>query len=254
MMNILNSLNVKLNAFREKYGVPGSFLKWLAVISMLVDHTAATVVRRYSVLTASSQSAETARFLKLLYRHMRRFGRLAFPIYCFLLLEGFLHTRDRKKYAMRLFLFALISEYPFDYALHNSQPLMTKQNVFFTLFIGMAVLIGIAQLQGRIMIQLMIMAAGLITARLLKTDYSYHGIFLIETLYITRFSRFFQSGCGAAYMQYYEKMPTPLAFIPVYFYNGKRGRQHKYFFYLFYPVHLIILGIIANEILPRIIV
>ena len=96
------------------------------------------------------------------------------------------------------------------------------------------------------------MITGMFAAKLLNSDYSYKGVFIIEMLYITRFSPLLQSGCGASFMQYYEKMPTPLAFIPIYFYNGKRGRQPKYFFYFFYPAHLMILGVLTNIILPRV--
>ena len=245
------ALNEAIDNIRCRCAISGAVLKRLAILSMLVDHTAAILVRRYVSMAGSQMTPQQREFWKSVYYYMRRFGRLAFPIFCFLLIEGFLHTRDVKKYASRLFLFALISEYPFDFALHHAQPLMTKQNVFFTLLIGLLVLIGIRVFRGIIPIQLMIMVVGMIFARELRTDYNYHGVFLIELLYITRFSRFWQSGCGAAYMQYYEKMPTPLAFIPIYLYNGTRGRQIKYFFYFFYPAHLLILGVLAYYMLPQ---
>ena len=249
----VNKAAAKVEAFRKRFGIPGSALKILACISMLIDHTAATVVRRYTTMAAGTASADQIAFLKQLYYVMRRIGRLAFPIYCFLIIEGFLHTRNLKKYLLRMFVFALISEFPFDYALHHGQGIFYKQNVYFTLLIGLLVLTGIRAFYGRIPIQLAVMASGMIAARLLKTDYSYHGVFLIELLYITRFSHFWQCACGASYMQYYEHMPTPLAFIPVWLYNGKRGKQLKYVYYAFYPGHLLLLGWITWYLLPRIV-
>ena len=250
-MSSSTSLPARAGAFMEgiraRFGIPGSVLKTLAVVSMLVDHAGATV---FSSLARYPQIALTAPARARLVWVMRRFGRLAFPIFCFLLVEGFLHTRDVRKYALRLFVFALISEPCFDFCLHYRQPLMNKQNVYFTLLIGLLVLWGVREWKGRVVLQLMLMVSGMLLARLLKTDYSYRGVFIIEMLYITRFSKLTQSLCGAAYMQWYEKMPTPLAFIPVYLYNGKRGRQIRYFFYAFYPGHLLILGLLNNYLLP----
>ena len=235
---------------RERFGISGSVLKHLAIISMYIDHSAASLLSRYINLNQNTMSVERYQMLRSLYFYMRRIGRLAFPIFCFLLVEGFLHTKSASRYARRLFLFALISEYPFDYALHHGQSFLTKQNVYFTLLIGLLVLIGIRELSGRIPLQLAVMSAGMIAANLLRTDYSYKGVFIIEMLYIMRYSRFWQSACGAAFMNFYEKMPTPLAFIPIYLYNGKRGRQHKYYFYIFYPAHLALLGVLTWEALP----
>ena len=72
---------------------------------------------------------------------MRMIGRVAFPIFCFLLIQGFLHTHDVKKYAARLFAFALISELPFDLAFKGKID-FSYQNVFFTLFIGLMTMIA----------------------------------------------------------------------------------------------------------------
>jgi len=246
-------LNAKADAFRARFGLPGSVLKIIAIVTMLIDHTGATVIRRLCNAKAGYfYDPEVHKMMTQLYYYSRRIGRLAFPIFCFLLVEGFYHTRSVRKYAERLALFALISEFPFDYALHPGQRFMAKQNVYWTLLIGLLVMWIVQSLfDGRIILQLAVMTSGLTLARLMQTDYSYRGVFLIEMLFIFHFMRNWQCACGAAYMEY-EKMPTPLAFIPIWLYNGNRGRQLKYFFYLFYPVHLLILGIINNVILPRV--
>ena len=263
----MNAISQKLEVYRDRYGVSASFLKWFAVISMLVDHTAATVVSHLKYSQFAAGIPGMAEQLAVIYRYMRRFGRLAFPLYCFMIVEGYFHTRNVAKYAQRLFLFALLSEFPFDFALHHGQPLMYKQNVYFTLLTGLLVIWAVDELfKGLLPAQLIVMIIPLMFVRFLNTDYNYHGVFLIELLYITHFLsacrngkkredtlmpvHFWQSACSAAYLEYYEQMPTPLASLLMLFYNGKRGRQPKYFFYLFYPGHLLLLGLLTYTILP----
>ncbi len=248
-MQFTDSLNASVDRFRQKYGFSGAALKMIAVITMLIDHTGATVLRALYRLPAVAADPHMTQLVRQLYYYSRRIGRLAFPIFCFLLVEGFMHTRDVRKYAARLFVFALISDIPFDYALHHDAGPFYKQNVYFTLLIGILVLWGVREMRGRIPFQLIFMCAGMIMAKIMRTDYSYKGVFIIEMLYILRFSPLLQSLGGAAIMQY-EKMPAPLAFIPVYLYNGRRGRQMKYFFYCFYPAHLLILGLITHVLIP----
>ncbi len=252
-MDILNirQLPSRFYAFREKYGLSGAVLKTFAIISMLVDHSAATVVRVIAS-HANRTDPELYRSLNRLYFFMRRFGRLAFPIFCFFVVEGFFRTRNVKKYALRMFFFALLSEFPFDYALHHTQRFTAKQNVYFTLLIGLLVMWGVTMMKGMIAVQAMVMALGMITSLYLRTDYSYHGVFLIELLFVLRSLPILQSLAGGGYMYWYESTPTQFAFIPLLMYNGKRGRQIKHLFYLFYPVHLLILGLISFQVLPRI--
>lgn len=130
-----------------KKGFDGSTIKLIAIIAMLIDHTAATILERmmmragYMLATMNTDflSAWIAehRLLYFSYMIMRLIGRFGFPIFCFLLVEGFMHTHNRKKYALRLFLFALISEIPFDFAFRGVWFYAGYQNVFFTLFLGL---------------------------------------------------------------------------------------------------------------------
>lgn len=123
-------------------GISGSTLKLIAVISMLIDHTGATVLRAILNLPDLAASPFWFQFWKTMYSYSRSIGRIAFPIFCFLIVEGFSHTRNVWKYAMRMFLFALLSEIPFDLALKGGWYRPDKQNVYFTLLIGLLVLIG----------------------------------------------------------------------------------------------------------------
>ncbi len=121
----------------KKWGIDGSTLKLAAITIMLIDHTAATVLGRILQKTDNYNG-----LLNSIYIVMRLIGRLAFPIFCFLLVEGMIHTHNRLKYAMRLAVFAIISEIPFDLALFGKPFYLHYQNVFFTLLIGLLVLIG----------------------------------------------------------------------------------------------------------------
>ncbi len=108
--------------------IPGSTLKIIAMVCMLIDHTAAVLFDRILIsrglLDAVNASDGGASFLStgntavIYYADMimRAIGRISFPIFCFLLIEGFMHTHDVKKYALNLGIFALVSEIPFDLA------------------------------------------------------------------------------------------------------------------------------------------
>ncbi len=233
-------------------GISGSTLKLIAIITMFIDHTGATVISALQRHPAIASNPE----LRVLWQHIydvsRDIGRLAFPIFCFLLVEGFLHTRDVRKYACRLFLFALISEIPFDLALKTGWYDPDKQNVYFTLLIGLLVLMGIRLITDNdsrnLFLAIIPIAIGMYIALKIDTDYNYKGVFLIAILYMMRNSRLYQCIGGAAAISW--ELPAPLAFIPVYLYNGKRGLQLKYVFYWFYPAHLILLYILKTFVVP----
>lgn len=257
-------------------GISGSTLKLIAIFSMLIDHTGATVLRAILAQPSFTALPEQRLFWLQIYNLSRRIGRLAFPIFCFLIVEGFLHTRNAWRYAWRLFLFALVSEIPFDLALKGNWFFPQKQNVYFTLLIGLLVLIGfrwaaqiplftsqqsknpsrqsassakhLADTVLRCLLFSGILAAGMYLAKWIDTDYSYKGVFLIAMLYLTRRERLFQCATGAAAVAW--ELPAPLGLIPVYLYNGKRGLRMKYFFYWFYPVHLLVLHGIAKYLIP----
>ena len=99
-----------------------------------------------------------------------------------------------------------------------------------------------------VLMQIAIAAGGLWMAAFLHTDYNYKGVFLIIVLYSLRLDRKLQAIFGAITISW--EAVAPLAFIPIWFYNGERGRQLKYFFYWFYPVHLLILGFLRHVVLP----
>lgn len=132
----------------ERGRLSGSTIKIIAVTAMLIDHAAAAVLVRYLVSgIQTAQAAGTAlawqqehAALYTAYYLMRDIGRLGFPIFCFLLAEGFQRTRDVRKYALRLGMFALISEIPFNLAICGQASNLGYQNVYFTLLLGLLAL------------------------------------------------------------------------------------------------------------------
>lgn len=137
-----------------KKGISGSTIKIIALIAMFIDHFAAVILDnklKTLGINSISSSEEALRFLsengKLYYTDMamRYIGRLGFPIFVFLLVEGFVHTRNVWKYLRNLCIFALVSEIPFNLAIASKWFSYDYQNVFFTLAIGLLVLIGISE-------------------------------------------------------------------------------------------------------------
>lgn len=118
---------------KQAGGLSGSTVKIIAVAAMLIDHTAAVVLIRM-LYTDWSQG------LYGIYSVMRDIGRLGFPIFCFLLVEGFQRSKNLKKYALRLGIFALVSEIPFDLAITGHLVHFGYQNVYFTLLLGLLAL------------------------------------------------------------------------------------------------------------------
>lgn len=225
-----------MDAARERFGISAAVLKWIAVLTMLVDHFAVAV---YMHMAGWDYNV---------YMMLRRIGRIAFPIYCFLLVEGFFHTKSVAKYLRNCFLFAVLSEIPFDMAIFGRVVYLQGQNVYFTLCIGLGVLIVLDQFRerygtGYILLKAAVIALAAYAGEILDVDYHWKGVLFIVMFYYIRnmqeWIRNLAVVCAFAY-----ELTAPLAVIPIHFYNGKRGRQIKYLFYAVYPVHLLVLGLI----------
>jgi hypothetical protein len=209
-------------------------LKITALITMIIDHYGA--IFQSDIMT------------------YRIIGRVAFPIYCFLLVEGYIHTSSIKKYASRLIAFAFISEIPFDLAFFGEIG-FKHQNIFFTLFIGFVAICFIDNKEEKHNNNsALIFFAAAVLATLLRTDYQFIGIIYILVFYFTRnqpkHKKFlvialimFSVNFSAGWLQQFSL----LALIPIYFYNNKEGRKNKILqmsFYIAYPLHLIIFYLI----------
>ncbi len=232
----------------------GSQLKLIAIISMMIDHFAAAVLMNAIIMPHVPISRESVYFqIYQVYKIMRAIGRTAFPIFCFFLVEGFRYTHDRKKYALRMLLFALLSELPFDLAFEEQLFYWGHQNVFWTLLLGIVMMsvwewIGdrtIRPIWLRGILQFLSLGCIAVLAYAMKTDYDARGILLIFVFYLLRFDRVKQIAAGA--LAIFWEWPAVLPAFPLLcLYNGQRGKGYKYFFYLFYPLHLILFFLLAR--------
>ncbi|ALS38592.1 hypothetical protein ABID30_001327 [Enterococcus rotai] len=226
----------------------GSQLKWIAIVTMLLDHIAKIISFRPFINGALPYMVETTKLFglsQILFPIFILIGRIAFPLFCFLLVEGFVHTSNTRRYLVRLSLFALISEVPYDLAFSHRVIDFDSQNVFFTLVIGLVVIIGVEKYTftsiKNSILSLIFIGSGVFLAEWLQTDYGgWIGILLITILYLFRRSSLLKCILGGLVLLQNSWFGL-FAFIPIYFYNGQRGKQWKYFFYWFYPVHLLVL-------------
>lgn len=224
-------------------------IKYLAVISMLCDHIA------YAFLPSSST----------IYMAMRMFGRIAAPSMCFVLAQGFIHTSNRKKYFIRLFVFALISQLPFSYFGFGSYT-GPMGNVIFTLACAFAIMAVIENINkiGRVPA---IVAIVLLLFLSMLSDWLVFAPMFTLSIYLNRNSKdrqalgylivslisfaagtYFAIKNGQIWQYQFWQLGTVLVIPIIYAYNGKPGSKasfNKWFFYVFYPAHLMILGILC---------
>ena len=235
---------------RRRYQIlSGNALKMIALITMIIDHIGAVILEMGIVDGYNTGrlriSYEAALFWWYADSLVRAVGRIAFPIYCFLITEGFTHTHNAKKYALRLGVFALLSEIPFDLAFYHSWFYTGHQNVFFTLLLGLLAIMSIDYFEKRSSGRWTGLAAAFCFVMLgdaLRTDYGAFGVFFIVALYAFRGCGWLRTLTGCLLVAW--ETPAPLAFIPIQMYNGKKGKGKqglKFFFYAVYPLHLLLL-------------
>lgn len=218
-------------------------LKLVAIITMTIDHIGVV-------------------FGTPFYNFLRAVGRLSFPIFAFLLTEGYVHTKSFSKYFFRLLVLALISEVIYDYVFYDSFIYLEANNIFFTLALGLLTLWLLDK--SRTLVKkyfkekidltiilpitylLIIVVMGLI-AEFLNFSYGMLGILVISFFYLfkknfplTVLSVSLSTLILGDTMQYFSL----LSLILIYFYNKKLGKKCKVFFYLYYPLHILVLGVI----------
>ena len=185
-----------------------------------------------------------------------KIGEIGFPLFAFCVSEGFYYTRNKQKYLRNLLIFALISEIFFDYAFTNEIIYWFHQNVLFTISSAVLFLIIYEKINNSkqslisktILISLILLLF-LMVSTLSFTDHDTYGILLIFIFYVFRDKPILKYSFSAiilytAFAYGYSVLSIPIIML----YNGKRGFNLKYFFYLFYPLHLLILIIIRELI------
>lgn len=225
---------------QERKGCFDNFiLKMIAIITMTIDHIG------YILIPTDTTT----------YMIFRCIGRIAFPIFCFLIVEGFHHTKSPINYLIRLLIFALISEIPFDMAFFNKTFDLGHQNVFFTLAIGLACLFCLEEMKTKKWFSIFFVLLFVISYYI-NCDYGPGGVLLICMFYFTgnQKDKFFMQFILAALIFYLlyglPELFGLIAILLIFFYNGKRGyNKAQWLFYIYYPLHLLILHFISVSII-----
>ncbi|MDU6791760.1 MAG: TraX family protein [Intestinibacter bartlettii] len=229
----------KLKQIQKKFQINGAGLKYIAFISMFIDHFNKTIIT--PLLNYQQPLVTISTIFDII-------GRIAFPIFAFMIVEGFYKTKSRGKYLRNLLIFAIISEVPYD--MFQSKVFINNrsQNIMWALAIGLLNLIIVDKLKEKIKnkyawlgISILIVAINAVVATLLSFDYDYYSIIIIFILYLFYDKRFL--GSILSYLVIIKEVYAILGFAVINFYNGEKGRQNKLFNYFFYPAHLLILGL-----------
>ena len=245
-----NGMNNKL-----KVETTSMALHIMAMIFMLCDHLWGTIVPGNDWLTCV--------------------GRISFPIFAFLIVEGYFHTGNLKKYVCRLFLFAILSEIPFNLVMGSSVFYPFHQNVLWSFLISIGLIHWNEKARATSKIWIQVLTAGLsilvgyFVGLVTFVDFYHAGSLTVLVFYFFRKRKWWcyigQVVClwyinaeilgGFTYefqlagktIFFARQEFALLALIPIWLYHGKQGYHNKklqYFYYLFYPVHLLVLGIV----------
>ena len=239
-------------------------LKWIAMAAMLIDHTGLVILQYW--LEYGGGGGAPGNFLWTVNPEtlgyvaygMRILGRAAFPIYGFLLTEGFLHTRDWRKYCLRMIVFAAVSEIPFSLAVYNGW-IGGSRNIYVELAAGLVMLHGFKKAEAyydarQHIYMALVLAAACGFTWLINSDYGADGMLMIAAFYLLRRNRTARVA-GGCLVSFSDTLgggmgAGALAAVPLLMYSGEKGRQgNKYIFYWFYPLHLLVLFLIRLFVL-----
>lgn len=197
------------------------------------------------------QTSDTAMAIATISLVLQAVETVAVPIFVFLLAEGFIHTSDWKKYFLRVAGLAVATEIPYDFAMNGKVLEFDSQNPVIGLVLCMVLLYMFRRFAGKKLICVIMALAGLVWALMLKVDHGVPMILMICVIYLFRNKRMYMgfSGMAAAALctglsPFY--LIAPMGFLAIHFYNGEEGNSSKIVNYLFYPVLLLAIGLIAK--------
>ncbi|MBQ6559565.1 MAG: hypothetical protein IJL85_01910 [Erysipelotrichaceae bacterium] len=212
----------------------GTLLKLLAMVSMVFDHVGDIFIPDQE--------------------WMRIVGRIAMPLFAFAVAEGYIHTRDRKKYLLRMLVMGMISEIPFDLVLFGKPLEFTHQNIMMTFayaIIGLMCYEKIADHKTLSIPGLLILLLFVISSLFLCLDYNIIALAVIYTFYLLRKKPLWLRTIVAMLFYYAFRNVGIyrfglLGFLPIFLYNGQRGKGFKWLFYCFYPGHLLLIYLLMK--------
>ncbi len=242
---------------KQNLGLSGSTLKIIAAISMLIDHIYIAAFDNVYIdkkipvagLYLVNGSPNYKHWMFTLGKVMRGIiGRIAFPVFCFLLVQGFVHTSNKHRYKLRLLIFALLSEIPYNLVVQQKFSFGIS-NVLFTLLLGLIAL-ELIQTDWHPILRFVAVTGVAIVSSVLKCDYGVAGVLLIIMLYFAKDNKIFIASVGVIAVLALPPFGfmSLLAYVLIIFYNGKKGLNLKYIFYVFYPAHLMVLHYISRII------
>lgn len=236
-------------------------LKNFACIMMLIQTAGIAVVQngmihleQYTQEQLSIAMAEDAQLMMLagIGSVMQLLGGLSVPIFAFLLVEGFLNTSSYRKYLLSVFLLALLSEIPYDLAVYGQMWDLSGQNALFSMGISLLMLYFLRMTEerrglGGILARGLIVLCAVAWATIFRAGYGLCVVLLAAIFYLCYGRNVLKTILGVIVSLLY--VTGPLAFYGIWCYDGSRtNRIPKYAYYVFYPLHLLALGIISRHL------
>ena len=218
--------------------------------SLLQNQMLGMGTRTMQELMELMQASDTAMAIATVALVLQAVETVAVPIFVFLLAEGFRHTSDWKKYLLRVAGLAVLTEIPYDLAMNQKVLEFGTQNPVFGLVLCMILLYLFQRFAGKKLICVIMALAGIMWAVMLKVDHGVPMLLMICVIHLFRNKKMYMafSGMAAAALctgisPFY--LAAPMGFLAIHFYNGEPGEGNRLVNYLFYPVTLLVIGLVA---------
>ena len=197
------------------------------------------------------QSSNTAMIIATIALILQAMETVAVPIFVFLLFEGFQHTSDWKKYVARVVGLAVLTEIPYDLAMNDKVLEFGSQNPVIGLVLCLALLYLFKRFEGKKLVCVVMALAGILWAVMLKIDHGVPMMLMLCVMQVFRNKRMFMGFSGVAVAAMCMAISpfyivAPMGFLAIHFYNGEKGEGSRIVNYLFYPVALLAVGLIAK--------